>query len=582
MNVARKAPPRLLVKTLAVTFLTVSVLLVIVFAFVTMRARNQVRESVIGNLESTQRLFAALEQRWQRELRAQAANLAESPTLKAALDTYVSELGTNFNRTASLSKSDDETRAQLLATIAVELNRVALRTESESDAIVLVDARQNTLAAAGRLAALWPVDRPVTLIAATKDADNFDGVVQMGEHTFRVVTVPLGLGDGTTIGTLYLTTSLDHTYVTSLKQLSGANIAIVKDGLVLASTLPAAAERVFETHVAQTRAVVSGTHVLNAESFAFRRLVQVGDTVFYALTSIDGSSRTLLQAVWRDLAFMAVGAICLALVSSIWLAHLLTGPIGRLSTSLETMAASHQVDAHLPLTGSSREIDTLTDTFNALMRSVTAAEAETEAAYTGAIQALATALDARDPYTAGHSERVSVLSVAIGRTLGLPAEELEVLRLGALLHDIGKIGVPDDVLRKPGALTDTEYDAIKQHPVLGARILRSVPFLSKHLLIVELHHERPDGRGYPRGLRGDDIPLVARIVHAADGYDAMTSARAYRNAMPSGAALRELWRCSGTEYHAEIVGALATALPGVVTSDVRGIETEMIAEAVNG
>jgi len=304
--------------------------------------------------------------------------------------------------------------------------------------------------------------------------------------------------------------------------------------------------------------------------------------VFYALTSIDGSSRTLLQAVWRDLAFMAVGAICLALLSSIWLAHLLTGPIGRLSTSLETMAASHQVDDHLPLTGSSREIDMLTDTFNALMRSVTAAEAETEAAYTGAIQALATALDARDPYTAGHSERVSVLSVAIGRTLGLPAEELEVLRLGALLHDIGKIGVPDDVLRKPGALTDTEYDAIKQHPVLGARILRSVPFLSKHLLIVELHHERPDGRGYPRGLRGDDIPLVARIVHAADGYDAMTSARAYRNAMPSGAALRELWRCSGTEYHAEIVGALATALPGVVTSDVRGIETGMIAEAVNG
>jgi len=93
-----------------------------------------------------------------------------------------------------------------------------------------------------------------------------------------------------------------------------------------------------------------------------------------------------------------------------------------------------------------------------------------------------------------------------------------------------------------------------------------VPFLTPHLPIVELHHERPDGRGYPHGLRGDDIPLAARIVHAADAYDAMTSARAYRGALPSSVALRELWRCAGTQFHAEIVGALANALPGL-TSD---------------
>jgi putative nucleotidyltransferase with HDIG domain len=199
------------------------------------------------------------------------------------------------------------------------------------------------------------------------------------------------------------------------------------------------------------------------------------------------------------------------------------------------------------------------------MASVAQAEAQTQAAYTGAIRGLAAALDARDPYTAGHSERVSVLSVAIGRMLSMSVEELEVLRLGALLHDIGKIGIPDHILRKPGSLTDAEFAAIREHPGLGARILQVVPFLARHIVIVELHHERPDGRGYPHGLRGDDIPLAARIVHVADAYDAITSARAYRAARPSGDALRELWRCAGTEFHAEIVGALANALPGVTT-----------------
>ena len=108
--------------------------------------------------------------------------------------------------------------------------------------------------------------------------------------------------------------------------------------------------------------------------------------------------------------------------------------------------------------------------------------------------------------------------------------------------------------------------------MLGARILRSVPFLARHLEIVELHHERPDGRGYPHGLRGDDIPLAARIVHVADAYDAMTSARAYRHARPGGDALRELSRCAGTEFHAEIVEALATALPGLTADSVEAFE----------
>ncbi|MBM3818377.1 MAG: HD domain-containing protein [Acidimicrobiia bacterium] len=229
------------------------------------------------------------------------------------------------------------------------------------------------------------------------------------------------------------------------------------------------------------------------------------------------------------------------------------------------MTAARDLRRPLPPSGTSRELDALTNTFNELMRGLAAAEAESRAAYLGAIRALAAALDARDPYTAGHSERVSALSVLMGRQMQLATADLDVLRLGALLHDIGKIGVPDEVLRKPGALTVEEFEQIKRHPGLGARILRQVPFLTPHLPIVELHHERPDGKGYPFGLRGDDIPLAARIVHVADAFDAITSARAYRPARARADAVVELQRHAGTHFDPASVEALVIALPSATT-----------------
>jgi putative nucleotidyltransferase with HDIG domain len=557
---SRRRPPRLLVKTLTVTFVTAAVLLLFVFAVVTVTVRGQVRRSVAANLEASQRIFGAIESREQRELLAQASNLAESPTLKAAIDTYAAESRTN---SAARSRS-------LLNTIDVELAKVAARVEA--DAVVIVDAHQTALASAGPLADRWPVGQPLTLVGDSRST--FDGVVRTATGTFRVIAVPLLLDDGTAIAALYIATSLDRRYAEQLAALSRTRTAIVSDGLLVASTLPAEAEREFESAVARTGAA-EGTLDVDGETLAFRRLVQIDDTGFYAIASIDESARAATSDAIRALVSIALGAISLALLGSVWLAHQLTRPIGRLSSSLQAMAAARQLNLRLPLDGSSRELDALTETFNALMASVVEAEAQTEAAYTGAIRALATALDARDPYTAGHSERVSVVSVAIGRALNLADDEIEVIRLGALLHDIGKIGVPDEVLRKPGALTPAEFDTIRLHPVLGARILRSVPFLARHIAIVELHHERPDGRGYPKGLRGDDIPLAARIVHVADAYDAITSARAYRAARPGADALRELWRCAGTEFHAEIVGALAMALPGVTTSG-RELEIETI------
>src|SRR5439155_16571446 len=152
-------------------------------------------------------------------------------------------------------------------------------------------------------------------------------------------------------------------------------------------------------------------------------------------------------------------------------------------------------------------------------------------AYVEFVGSLASALEARDGYTAGHSGRVSEHACAIAKVLKVSEEEMDIIRLGALLHDIGKIGVADHVLQKPGRLTKQERALIQQHPAIGRRILEGVRGFEPYLSTVELHHENWDGTGYPLGLRGDATPLSARIVHVADAYDAMTTDRPYRQGM---------------------------------------------------
>jgi HD-GYP domain-containing protein (c-di-GMP phosphodiesterase class II) len=178
---------------------------------------------------------------------------------------------------------------------------------------------------------------------------------------------------------------------------------------------------------------------------------------------------------------------------------------------------------------------------------------EQKEAFFNTSMALAEAIEARDNYTAGHSRRVTDYSVMIGREMGLSSEELDLLKIGSILHDVGKIGISDCVLRKPAALDSHEYEQIKSHPDIGARILSHVPQLSRVVPGVRHHHERFDGKGYPDGLVGDEIPLLARIIAVADTFDAMTSTRVYRQQLPIPIALAELRRCSGTQFDARIV-----------------------------
>src|SRR4051812_13714353 len=223
-------PPRLLVKTLGVIFVTVAVLLGAVFVVVTVSVRDEVRQSVAASLESSQRIYAAVENRRQRELQMQAATLAENPTLKAAIDTYAAEAPT----------ASESRRSFWLTTINNELDKVAARIDA--DAMILADTHQITLAAVGRLGDRWPRGRPIALSGNTSALDS---IVRTGALLFRVVSVSLQLND-VPIGTLYLATNLDAEYAKQLATLANARTAVVSDGLLIASTLTPAAAHEFE------------------------------------------------------------------------------------------------------------------------------------------------------------------------------------------------------------------------------------------------------------------------------------------------------------------------------------------------
>lgn len=178
--------------------------------------------------------------------------------------------------------------------------------------------------------------------------------------------------------------------------------------------------------------------------------------------------------------------------------------------------------------------------------------------YKNTVATLSNAVDARDPYTAGHSTRVAEISLEIAKALGFSEKNLMDLEYAALFHDIGKIGIPDYILNKNGKLTAEEYDKIKQHPDIGVSILKTIDFMQEGLLIIRHHHERYDGRGYPKGISGTEIPLGARIIAIADTYDAMTSNRPYRNGLSHEVAVNEILTNKGVQFDGTLVDVFMT------------------------
>src|ERR1700676_4042865 len=264
------------------------------------------------------------------------------------------------------------------------------------------------------------------------------------------------------------------------------------------------------------------------------------------------------------LAFVSV-VILSAILVGYFFAVGISGPIRGLAASTRAISRG-EFHQRSPVRGAS-EISELAENFNKMagdieeyIERLKEAAEENRELFIGSIRMLAAAIDEKDPYTRGHSGRVAKYSMLVGQELGLSPEVLDTLRISALLHDVGKIGVEDRVLKKPGALTPEEFDLMKHHPIKGAIIMRPVSQLKEMLPGIELHPEHMDGRGYPYGLQGPQIPMMARIIGVADTLDAMTTNRPYQSAMDIDYALDRIKALKGTKFDEEVVNALESTI----------------------
>ncbi|MFI5126236.1 MAG: HD domain-containing phosphohydrolase [Candidatus Acidiferrales bacterium] len=398
-----------------------------------------------------------------------------------------------------------------------------------------------------------------------------------------VVSIPL-MSDGQFTGMLAAVVSLDHVVV-RLKDASvrGGTVFIVSvDGRIV-------------VHPDTVNMVPGRDLSSNPVVVQFKKVpeeIRTTETTQFTLDENDkpvemiGTNSTVPELRWaviaqRSLAKARVDAgvqelttQAMRFVIAVTLIALLVGYLSALGITrpiqglVRSTRAISRAEFHerAPVEGAA-EISELAETFNGMADDIEKyvdrlqmAATENRELFMGSIRMLAAAIDEKDPYTRGHSGRVAKYSLTIAQEMGLDSVAMDKLRISALLHDVGKIGVDDSVLKKPGKLTEDEFALMKQHPAKGANIMRPVAQLKEMLPGIELHHERMDGGGYPYGLKGDEIPMMARIIAVADTFDAITTNRPYQSAMDLEYAMDRISQLAGAKFDVDVVHAIQRAV----------------------
>lgn len=297
----------------------------------------------------------------------------------------------------------------------------------------------------------------------------------------------------------------------------------------------------------------------------------------YATAELDKNSRLGVIAIQDETAALAsvsdmhyqtiwisLVAALLTLLIGFFFAKKLSQPVQELAAGAHRIASGDfsqriEIRSRTELGDLGSSFNLMTDQIEHFIEDLKRSATENRELFLGTVKALAAAIDGKDPYTRGHSERVSRVSMAIAQRMGLSDEECEKIRVSALMHDVGKIGIDDKILKKPAALTDDEYEVMKQHPQKGYKILSQIPGMKEFLPGMYMHHEMVNGLGYPQGLKGSEIPLMAKVVAVADTFDAMTTDRPYQQAMKFEDAIERIQAFVDIRYDTAVVAAFVAA-----------------------
>ena len=521
-----RRPPRFVVRVLLASFTTVVLVLISVIALLGYQARQAVEVRVREELEAGHRLVAMAQAERQRNATVQATVLTQSDALANAFEQF---------RAGRKLAGDD----QRLTALEWELR--SIEALLDADVVGVADETGRVLCASGRYTSAWTNER---LLLDGDAPGPFEAFVTAHDQPFAVTAAPIRVRGGR-IGHLVVGTALDQRHLERLAHLAHSGVAIVIDGRVFDSALTPR-DAAFRAAVGKGL-LGSGLLDVKGEVFAYRRIRQVGPASFYAIDSVTQKVRGLTEAALPKLIGIIVASLGLCLLASFRLARSVSAPMiacrerwrrwptsrwrhgcrrrGRRAVK-RRLRLVLQPPVAVAVVGPGRD---------GRRRGRRDPRARRRARRAGCLH--------RRPLRAGQRH--------LGRDRTADADLRQRDRSAAPRRAAARHREDRhkrNILGKAGALTDEEYGIIKSHPVLGAQILRTVAFLEPHLPIVELHHEQPDGLGYPHGLKGDQVPLLARIVHVADAFDAMTTARAYRAGRPASEALAVLWRFAGTQF----------------------------------
>jgi len=512
------------------SFIPFALLLAGSFWAIQQRVQNTVRSGLRSSLREAHMSMAHLRQESELQNNRFLRIVAENPSLKAGLQLLL----INPKSGAARLTLEDQLR-EIAETLRFDFMLV-----SNSDG--------------APLAGVVRIDNQLVAMDIKRMKPPQQGFFTLGESTYQVNSFPIDINDEN-IGDLSIGEHFD------LSEFSTPAI-LAKNGEILRSSVPTASRAELESALrncgdeaeCETRVAGETYLTLAADTINFGN----GYTLrsLQSLDSVNGPVQSVLRQAFL---IASLGALFAAAALSFFSSRSIVQPIAAVVSSLRQSEETGTLPSFQGNPSSIHEIRELIESFARAAAAVRESRENLQQAYVEFVGSLAGALDARDDYTAGHSRRVSEYSCVIAETLNIAGTDLEVIRVGALLHDIGKIGVLDSVLRKPSKLTSDEMALVQQHPSIGRRILEGVRGFQAYLPIVELHHENWDGTGYPLRLSDTKVPLCARIVHVADAYDAMTSARPYRLALGHDTAMRELKRFAGIQFDPEVVRALVNA-----------------------